>query len=185
MLTTSPCGTHDADVNGAGGYGVTVIRTAVASDVETLVALERTTSIAALRHIFAGVPYPHDDVRARWALVLADASATVLLDEDGGSPVGFAAYGDGWLRHFGVMPHLWGTGRADRLHDAVLERSTAEGTPTSRLWVLTGNGRARAFYVRRGWCETGVREAEAFAPYPEKMQMIRPTGGGATAWISG
>lgn len=162
-----------------------MIRTAGAADVEVLVRLERAASTAALEHVFAGVPYPDDDVRARWALVLADQSATVLVDEERGSPVGFAAYGDGWLRHFGVVPHLWGTGRAGRLHDAVLERSLAAGAPASCLWVLTGNVRARAFYRRRGWRETDVREAEAFAPYPEKMQMTRPVPGVGTAWTSG
>ena len=44
---------------------------------------------------------------------------------------------------------------------------------TRDLWVLVANQRARAFYERLGWRDTGIRDTEVFEPYPVKMQMIR------------
>jgi hypothetical protein len=49
----------------------------------------------------------------------------------------------------------------------------SEGTRTAYLWVLVDNHRARAFYTRLGWVDTGVREREVFVPYPVKMQLAR------------
>jgi GNAT superfamily N-acetyltransferase len=154
-----------------------MIRRGEDADVEALYAMERAASSAGLAHVFGSLPFPDDDVLARWRLVLGDASATVLVDEQDGVPVGYAAFGDGWLRHFAVVPGLWGTGRSSALHAAVVERSAAAGVPTKRLWVLVDNHRARAFYRRLGWHDTDVRERETFAPYPLKMQMHRVPGG--------
>jgi GNAT superfamily N-acetyltransferase len=151
-----------------------VIRRATDDDLETLVELEREASSTGLAHIFGpDLPFPTDDVRARWALVLDNPANTTLIDEDATGPVGYAAYGDGWLHHIGLRPRLWGTGRADDLHAAVLGGLSADGATTSYLWVLVDNHRARAFYVRHGWEETGVREPEVFEPFPVKMQLRR------------
>jgi GNAT superfamily N-acetyltransferase len=98
---------------------------------------------------------------------------TVLLDCAGARPVGYAAFADGWLRHFGVHPAWWGTGRATDLHARALADLEAAGATTTHLWVLVENFRARAFYRREGWEETSIREAEVFEPYPVKMQMTR------------
>jgi len=150
-----------------------MIRRGEDADVEALYAMERAASSAGLAHVFGSLPFPDDDVLARWRLVLGDASATVLVDDLDGVPVGYAAFGDGWLRHFGVVPRLWGTGRAHDLYAAVLEASTAAGAPATYLWVLVDNRRARAFYRRLGWRDTDVQEHETFAPYPVRMQMRR------------
>lgn len=150
-----------------------VMRQGDESDVHDLFVMEKAASSRGLAHVFGDITFPADDVLARWQLVIGDPSVTVLIDELDGVPVGYAAFGDGWLRHFGVLPALWGTGRADDLHVAVLERSAAAGAPTTYLWVLVDNRRARAFYRRLGWCDTDVREQETFAPYPVKMQMHR------------
>ncbi len=157
------------------GYRDEVIRLAGGADAEALYTMERATSTFGLTHVFGAVPFPDDDVMARWRLVLEDPSATVLIDEDANGPVGYAAYGDGWLRHLGLLPELWGSGRARVLHNEVIRRSTADGAPASYLWVLVDNHRARAFYARLGWRETGEREPEVFAPFPVKMVMGRPT----------
>ena len=151
-----------------------VIRQATADDAVALLTMERAASGTALAHVFGpDLPFPVDDVLARWTLVLADPRTITLVDEDDGSPVGYAAYGDGWLHHFGYVPPLWGTGRADLLHTAVLDGLSAQGARTSYLWVLVDNQRARAFYARHGWQDTGVREREVFRPFPEKMQLHR------------
>ncbi len=162
-----------------------MIRRAGEGDVHALCGMERAVSGTALAHVFADIAFPHDDVLARWQLVLDDPSADVIVDEVDGQLVGYAAYGDGWLRHFGVVPEHWGSGRAQALYAAVVERAAAAGSPTTYLWVLVDNYRALAFYRRLGWHDTDLREQETFPPYPLKTQMTRPPSGdqrGAPAW---
>ncbi len=138
--------------------------------------LEREASRTGLAHIFGpDRPFPDDDVLARWRIVLDNPAVVTLIDEDESGPVGYAAYGDGWLHHLGLVPRLWGSGRADLLHTLVLDGLSARGADTAYLWVLVDNHRARSFYERRGWQDTGVREPEVFEPYPVKMQMSRPS----------
>lgn len=163
-----------------------VFRRAGESDVYALCSMERAASGTALAHIFAGIAFPHEDVLARWQLVLDDPSADVVVDEVDGQLLGYAAYGDGWLRHFGLVPEQWGSGRAQALYQDVLLRAAVAGSPISHLWVLVDNLRARAFYRRLGWHDTDVRERETFPPYPLKTKMTRPVGGdpprGTAGW---
>jgi len=172
----------------ASPYGERVhrVRTALPSEAVVLTDLERAASGTALGHVFGAVPFPYDDVLARWALVLGDSATTVLLDEEDGVAVGYAAYGDGWLHHLGVLPEHWGSGRAQALHACVLAAAAAAGAPTSYLWVLVDNHRARAFYRRLDWRDTDLIQAESFAPYPDRMQMTRSldslTPEGMTPW---
>ena len=150
------------------------MREAGPADVYTLFELEKAASSAGLSHVFpADIPFPDDDVMARWALVLEEPGVTVLLDCEDDVPVAYAAFGQGWLRHFGVLPRCWGSGRAQRLHAQVLARSAALAAPVTDLWVLVDNHRARAFYERLGWRDAGTRDAEVFAPHPTKMRMVR------------
>jgi GNAT superfamily N-acetyltransferase len=155
-----------------------VIRSAGPDDLLTLLALEKAASTAGLAHIFGpDLPFPDDDVLARWRLVVEAPDITTVIDEDAGQPIGYAAYGDGWLRHFGYVPAWWGTGRATLLHDHVVAELRAAGGDALRLWVLVDNRRARAFYERLGWVDGGVREQEVFPPYPEKMALVLPGPG--------
>jgi GNAT superfamily N-acetyltransferase len=149
-----------------------VIRPADGDDVYALFALEKAASTAGLAHVFGpDLPFPDDDVLARWRIVVDDPDVTVLLDEEAGEPIGYAAHDGAWLRHFGLLPAWWGSGRAGRLHQAVLSGLIERGAATAYLWVLVENHRARAFYERRGWRATGLQEAEVFVPYPLKLQM--------------
>ncbi len=164
---------HSYPVGGRLVSGV-VIRPATSDDLVRLFDVEKAASTAALWHIFGpDLPFPDDDVLARWHLVLDEPGMTVLLDLEGTEPVGFAAFADGWLRHFAVLPDWWGTGRARILHDLAVEEMAAHGASTTYLWVLVDNHRARAFYRRAGWVDTDLREPEVFAPYPVKIQMTR------------
>jgi GNAT superfamily N-acetyltransferase len=151
-----------------------MIRRATVADLPTLFALEKAASTAGLRHVFVDLPFPDEDVLARWRIVLEDPGVTVLLDEHDGTPVGYAAMADGWLRHFGLLPDWWGTGRAQLLHQAAIDIMAAIGPAETHLWVLVDNHRARGFYERLGWRDTGIRDTEVFEPYPVKMQMTRP-----------
>ena len=57
-------------------------RTATDDDAVALRDLERVSSSAGLAHVFGDLPYPDDDVLARWVLVLADPEVTVEVVED-------------------------------------------------------------------------------------------------------
>ncbi len=151
-----------------------MIRRACLDDVGVLFDMEKQASIAALAHVFApDIAFPDSDVLARWCLVFEEPGMTVLIDQSAGVPIGYAAVADGWLRHFGVVPAWWGTGRAQRIHSEALAELAAQGAQATYLWVLVDNHRAKRFYERAGWRDTGVREDEVFAPYPVKMQMVR------------
>lgn len=54
-----------------------------------------------------------------------------------------------------VMPRQWSTGAGRALMDAVLEGAAAGGYACISLWVLQDNPRARRFYERAGFRETG------------------------------
>ncbi len=151
-----------------------MIRVATGDDAVALFDIEKQASIAALSHIFGpDISFPDDDVLARWQLVLEEPGITTLVDVEDDDPVGYAAFGDGWLRHFAVVPSLWGTGQATTLHRAAVDGLAAQGTTTAYLWVLVDNVRGRAFYKRQGWVDTGVRDVEVFPPYPAKMKLRR------------
>jgi GNAT superfamily N-acetyltransferase len=150
-----------------------MIRTARPGEELVLLDLERAASTAGLGHIFGNLPFPADDVLARWHLLLREQRVHVALAEHGGEPVGYVAYDDTWLRHLGVLPDWWGRGVGRRLHDLAIDAQAGRGAPTTYLWVLEDNHRARAFYRRLGWRDTVIQEEEVFAPYPVKRQMSR------------
>ena len=48
------------------------------------------------------------------------------------------------------------------MHDAGLERLTADGYGRAVLWMLSTNRRAGAFYRRRGWATDGRLRIQQF-----------------------
>ncbi|HEX3930681.1 MAG TPA: GNAT family N-acetyltransferase [Nocardioides sp.] len=145
-----------------------VFRPATGEDADALTDLERDTDLVALGHVFGGLPYPNDEVRARWTALLADDTVhvevagppdrlEVYLAWDDGSP--------GRLRHLGVRPECWGTGRARR----AVERAVG----VRRLWVLRDNARARGFYEHLGWRPTGLEQEAEWPPYPTEVEYAR------------
>lgn len=137
-------------------------------DADALTGLERDTNVVALAHVFPGVDYPYDEVRARWLSLLLDAGVRV---EVLGPPDRLDVYlawdsGRPWrLRHLGVRPEAWGLGLARR----AVERATG----TRRLWVLRENTRARGFYDHLGWAPTGREQQAEWAPYPVELEYAR------------
>ncbi|MGH3471718.1 MAG: GNAT family N-acetyltransferase [Nocardioidaceae bacterium] len=151
-----------------------MIREAGPDDLLTLFDLEKAASTAAYGHTFPdSATFPDDEVLSRWVLVLEDPAIQVLIDWDPGRPVGYAAFSRDWLHHFALLPVCWGTGRAQRLHDAALRAMRAQGAAAAHLWVLVDNGRARAFYSREGWVDTGEREPATLPPHPSRMRLTR------------
>jgi GNAT superfamily N-acetyltransferase len=59
------------------------------------------------------------------------------------------------LAHLFVAREWWGTGLAPALLGEAVERMRATGFEEGRLWTPSGQRRARAFYAREGWRETG------------------------------
>ncbi len=143
-------------------------RPATDEDAVALRDLERISSSAGLSHVFGDLPYPEDDVLARWVLVLDDPEVTVEVVEDDDGLVAFTAYDAGSLRHLGVRPDHWGTG----LGRTGVARAVAAGA--SMLWVLADNHRARGLYDSLGWVPSGVTQECPWPPYPTELQYAAP-----------
>jgi GNAT superfamily N-acetyltransferase len=145
-----------------------VIRQARADEAETLAAIQRDASLAALAHIFPPerYPYPIAEIRQRWSDALADPVMTVFVAEQDTAIGGVAACRAEWLDGLYVRPALWGRGVGRELHDEVLDRLRAGGSARCHLWVLEHNDRARRFYERLGWRENGDTRVVPFPPNP-------------------
>jgi GNAT superfamily N-acetyltransferase len=145
-----------------------VIREAWPDEAETLAAIQRDASLAALAHIFPPerYPFPLDAVRERWREALGDREVAVLVADEDGAAVGVAGCRTEWLDGLYVLPAAWGQGVGRELHDRVLDRLREEGSTRCNLWVLEHNGRARRFYERLGWRESGATRVVPFPPNP-------------------
>jgi GNAT superfamily N-acetyltransferase len=145
-----------------------VIRQARADEAETLAAIQRDASLAALAHIFPPerYPYPIAEIRQRWSDALAHPVMTVFVAEQDTAIGGVAACRAEWLDGLYVRPALWGRGVGRELHDEVLDRLRAGGSARCHLWVLEHNDRARRFYERLGWRENGDTRVVPFPPNP-------------------
>ena len=77
------------------------------------------------------------------------------------------------LRNLFVDREHWGGGLAASLHAAALGAAAQRGFTAMRLFVATGQARARGFYAREGWREAG---APFFEPALglELVEMRRP-----------
>ena len=120
-------------------------RRATAEDAVALRDLERIASQTGLAHVFGELPYPDDDVLARWALLLDDPDVTVeVVEDDRGwwpSPPTTAPRCATWPSAPTTGAPAWGARAFLR----------AEAAGARRLWVLEANGRARRLYESLGW----------------------------------
>lgn len=105
---------------------------------------------------------------ARWRERLAkqpDGRAIFVITGDIGAPYGFAGVGPardepgprGELYMINLLPAAWGTGAATMLLARATEALRNFGHREAILWVLRQNARARRFYEREGWKQTGDR----------------------------
>ncbi|PVG82765.1 hypothetical protein DDE18_10405 [Nocardioides gansuensis] len=149
-------------------------RTAGPDDAVALRDLERAANLAALAHVFGDLPYPADDVLARWVLVLADPGVTVdVVDSGDGGLLACTAYDDRSLRHLAVYPDAWGRGLGRAGVERAVAHIRARGE-VPHLWVLEANHRARALYDRLGWQLTGVSQECPWPPHPTELEMAHP-----------
>ena len=143
-----------------------MIRESGRDDAERCFEIQRAASLAAFRHIYGDEPFPDDAVRGHWR----GFRGTVLVAERDGRAVGAAAVDGEWLQGFYVLPELWGSGVAEELHDAAVERGV------TRLWCLEENHRARRFYEKRGWRLNGESRIVEFPPHPVDLGYSREPG---------
>ena len=143
-------------------------RRASADDVVALRDLERIASQTGLAHVFGDLPYPDDDVLARWALLLDDPTVVVEVVEDEQGFVALAAHDGESLRHLAVRPDHWGAG----LGREAFARAEAAGA--AKLWVLEENHRARALYESLGWAPSGASQECPWPPYPTELEYAAP-----------
>jgi RimJ/RimL family protein N-acetyltransferase len=133
-----------------------VIRESGRDEAERHFEIQREASLAGLGHVYGDEPFPDDAIRTRWQTF----PGTVVVVERDGRVVGVAGLEGEWLMGFYVVPAYWGSGVADELHEAVVERGAR------RLWCLEGNHRARRFYEKRGWTLNGESRVVEYPPHP-------------------
>jgi GNAT superfamily N-acetyltransferase len=143
-----------------------LIREARPDEAEALAELQRDASVAAFAHISLRSAIRIDEVRVRWAEAVENPDLTVLVAEVGGTPGGVAGCRAEWLDGLYVRPEHWGRGLGRKLHDEVLDRLRANGSPRCHLWVLEDNERARRFYEGLGWRENGDTRVVPYPPNP-------------------
>jgi GNAT superfamily N-acetyltransferase len=143
-------------------------RVAPSADAVALRDLERSASRVGLAHVFGELPYPDDDVLARWVLLLDDPEVTVEVVEDEHGLVALVAHDGSTLRHLAIRPDHWGEGLAREAF------ARAEAAGARRLWVLEANGRARRLYESRGWRPSGTTQECPWRPYPTEVEYTAP-----------
>jgi ribosomal protein S18 acetylase RimI-like enzyme len=133
---------------------------------------EEVDAVAALWHeawhdAHAGI-CPPEIVRHRspgsFARRLAGFGQEALVATDAEGPVAFAALVGAEIDQFFLARRSRGSGLADRVMAALEERLAARGTAVARLECAVGNERARRFYARAGFRETGRTERPVWMP---------------------
>ena len=152
---------------------------ATVEDVDLCFTIARAASVAGFRNIFPPEVYefPDDAIRASWLSALADLNGETYLAFEDGEALGVVSVSDGVLQTLYVRPESWSRGVGSALHDLALERLLAADVEEARLWTLTENRRARAFYEKRGWSLTGRTRVVPFPPHPVDVEYARPTVG--------
>lgn len=103
----------------------------------------------------------------RWQACLRDPDRSTLVGEESGDIIGFTSLRtarDQDVTHdvfaemelLYLLPSHWRRGWGTALCDAAEALAVRRGFRNLLLWVMEGNGRARAFYAARGFSEDGA-----------------------------
>ena len=120
--------------------------------------------IASPEYLAALDPAEKADEYERLLPLQKDGHYAVILALDDNMPLGFAEIemthdGDGArigvLQRMFFVPESLGRGLAPVLHQAVIETLARWGCSEAELTFVKGNERARSFYRKQGWIETG------------------------------
>jgi RimJ/RimL family protein N-acetyltransferase len=167
-----------ATENSAGQGSDVGMRPAELADVENILDVQEPGAVEGLANVFPQDmhPFPREVIAERWKAEIVDSEVAVYVSTDRrGWITGFAARRHNELLHFGIALDLWGTGLAGRLHDELL-RTYPPSVTRVRLRVFAENHRARRFYAKRGWTETGVTSRTQFPPHPLLIEYARARG---------
>jgi GNAT superfamily N-acetyltransferase len=125
---------------------------------------------SAYAHVFGAERLAGIDVdqrRAQWEQWIP-MGGTFVAEDENGVIVAFVAVGpsrqaegEGELYAIYAVPEAWGSGAGPGLMRVAVETLRAN-YPTSTLWVLDDNPRARRFYEREGWQRDGGTQTEEF-----------------------
>jgi GNAT superfamily N-acetyltransferase len=118
--------------------------------------------------------------------VLAAPGARALLAHVDGEPAGHCGMVRGdWDEPLSVVlwalfvrPAWWGTGLADRLHEAFVAEARERGYPQAWLAVPAAHARARRFYERRGWRADTLLDESRGMPMAIYGRSLLPRAGG-------
>jgi ribosomal protein S18 acetylase RimI-like enzyme len=150
---------------------------ATVEDAELCFGIARAAAVAGFQHVFPPglCAFPDDAVRADWFSALSDPDGETYIAFEDDEAVGVVSVGHGVLQTLYVMPEFWGRGIGSTLHDLALVRLRETNVQEARLWTLTENHRARAFYEKRGWSLTGRTRVVPFPPHPIDVEYARST----------
>ena len=145
------------------------VRRARAGDAAALGEIHVRTWQAAYEHVFGAERLAGMRAARRtqqWRRWLADGVDAWVFEAEDGAVVGFVWIGDsreavdeGELFAIYVLPESWGSAAGRELM-AVGRAALRAAYPTSILWVLEDNPRARRFYEREGWELDGGRKED-------------------------
>jgi GNAT superfamily N-acetyltransferase len=151
---------------------VVELRDATSADAFGLAAVHVASWRAAYRglmpaEVLAALSVPERERQWSDRLTTPAPRTSVVVATCAQRVVGFAAVGPplvptdradstlGDLYALYLDPGHWGRGIGVPLHAAALDRLAAHGFTHAGLWILDGNERARRFYLRHGWTDTG------------------------------
>jgi RimJ/RimL family protein N-acetyltransferase len=158
-----------------------LLRDATVSDAASIGSVHADAWRAAYRDLFEArwLELFVEKRRKQWADRMAEpefGKATILVAVRQDQIRGFAYFGphglltdpafeipgDGEIYGFYAHPAVWGTGVAGALLDGALDTLIDAGYRRVRLWTLAGANRARRFYRRAGFEETGATRERDF-----------------------
>ncbi len=156
---------------------VVQVRNATPADAPAIAVVQVRSWRVAYRHLLPArilSALSTSDRERFWTdtLLRPMSRAGVLVATDDARVVGFAAVGpsqdsatdpettSGELYALYLDPVVWRRGIGSHLHQVALDRLRFNRFNRAGLWVLEGNDRALALYLRHGWIETERRRVE-------------------------
>ena len=145
------------------------VRRALPADAEGFVRAHEASWDATIgeivgRSLGALAPFADRVARFRTGVEEPPPHTGAWVAERDGEIVGIAVRAGAELRDLYVVPEAWGSGVAEELMEAALADIRADSSAEALLWVGEENARARRFYEREGWTQSGETRASVLGP---------------------